>query len=74
MAMLVRALASSTGDIDPIGAAVGISSLVVSVWGALVTLRSARWQETNLADASARLTSQVQAVECEARCPTAGKP
>ncbi|KQX78540.1 hypothetical protein ASD48_35090 [Streptomyces sp. Root1310] len=54
-AMLMRALGSSTGDIDPIGAAVGITSLVVSVWGAFVTWRSARWQETDLTDASARL-------------------
>ncbi|MCF1597749.1 NACHT domain-containing protein [Streptomyces muensis] len=67
VAMLVRALGSSTGDIDPVGAAVGVSSLVVSVWGALVTVRSARWQETDLADASARLASQVLAVEREAR-------
>ncbi|MFE6820985.1 NACHT domain-containing protein [Streptomyces sp. NPDC057690] len=66
-AMLMRALGSSTGDIDPIGAAVGITSLVVSVWGAWVTWRSARWQETDLADASARLASQVVAVEREAR-------
>ncbi|MFJ7292821.1 NACHT domain-containing protein [Streptomyces collinus] len=67
VAMMVRALGSPAGDIDPIGAVVGISSLVVSGWGALVTFRSARWQETDLADASARLASQVLAVEREAR-------
>ncbi|MFH8491299.1 NACHT domain-containing protein [Streptomyces longisporoflavus] len=67
VAMLVRALGSPTGDIDPLGAAVATSSFVVSVWGAFMTLRSTLWQETDLAEAAERLASQVLAVEREAR-------
>ncbi|WP_282790987.1 NACHT domain-containing protein [Streptomyces sp. CC224B] len=67
VAMLVRAAGSPAGDIDLLGAAIGTSSFVVSAWGAWLTLRAARWQETDLADASARLAARVLAVEREAR-------
>ncbi|ATL25745.1 hypothetical protein KY5_0727 [Streptomyces formicae] len=67
VAMLMRALGSSAGDVDPLSAAIALVSFPLTVWSGYLTFQSVRWQETDLIDASARLAAQVVAVEREAR-------
>lgn len=57
---------STAGDIDPLGAVIGLVALAASVWAGWLTMRSLHWQETNLADAAERLATEVLTVERDA--------
>jgi hypothetical protein len=54
---------ASVGDVDPVGVVLGLTALAISVWTGWLTVRSLRWQETNLAEIAERLAVEALDVE-----------
>ncbi|WP_231905683.1 NACHT domain-containing protein [Streptomyces davaonensis] len=57
----------AAGEADPVGAAIGLVGLAAGIWSGWLTVRSLRWQETNLTEVAGRLAVEVLAAEREAR-------
>lgn len=56
--LAVRLLpAARTGDVDPLGAVLGLLALLAAVWSGKQAARSLRLQQTNLVDAEERLAA-----------------
>ncbi|WP_257584401.1 NACHT domain-containing protein [Streptomyces sp. TLI_146] len=58
---------AKVGDIDPLGAAIGLLALVVSIWAGWLSVRTLRWQETDVTTAAALLARAVLVAESDAR-------
>jgi len=58
---------AAVGDVDPLGVVIGLTALALSVWTGWLTVRSLRWQETNLAEVTERLAVEVLDTERTAR-------
>ncbi|KOU33450.1 hypothetical protein ADK54_42135 [Streptomyces sp. WM6378] len=58
---------AKVGDIDPLGAAIGVLALIVSVWAGRLSVRALRWQETDVTTAAALLARAVLVAERDAR-------
>lgn len=52
-----------TGEVDPVGAALASVGLGLTLWSTHLSVRTARWQETDIADLTARLAVAVRAAE-----------
>ncbi|MFJ9033693.1 hypothetical protein ACIRQP_35375 [Streptomyces sp. NPDC102274] len=55
------------GDVDPVGIVIGLTASAVSVWTGWFTVRSLRWQGTNLAEVAERLAVEMLDAERTAR-------
>jgi hypothetical protein len=55
------------GDVDPFAAVLGLLALTVGVWGAWLSARALRLQDTHLTNAAGLLAEAVLAVERDAR-------
>ena len=55
------------GDVDPVGAVIGLVSLAVAVPGTVLAVRARRWQETSTTDLTQRLAQLINSAEGKAR-------